>query len=500
MYHGRVIAGDLADRSAVDVTADVRTRKVSVRDVVAACLARIEQVDGVVNAVCTVSPEALADAEAADRRLASGAPARRLEGVPFLVKDVIPTRGLLTTYGSKLHERFVPDEDALSVERLRAAGAILLGKTNTPEFATDVYTTNALFGPTRNPWDARTTAGGSSGGSGAAVAAGMAPLALGTDFGGSVRLPASFCGIVGLRPAPGRIPLYPAEFAWDTLVAHVQGPMTRTVEDAALMLAVLAGPDDRDPTSHPADGTDYAAAGRAGQSLAGRRFAWCGDLGGLVPVEPEIARLAGDATQALAALGAIVEDVAFDASDVKEIIAGTRAFAMVARFGERVEAHAARMAEPLVRQVTDARTFDVKAVARAERMRSAYYQRVRALLERHDYIVTPTAGVAAFRIDQPLPSVIGGRPVARFYDAFLFTYAFSVTGLPAISVPCGFTAAGLPVGLQIVGRRLREDRVLEAAAAMAAAAPQHYRRPPLESLPSARDLGESVRTTGFSLT
>jgi amidase len=491
---------DIADRSAVELAADVRARKLGVRDVVAACLARIEQANGILNAVCTLNPAALADAEAADRRLAAGTPARLLEGIPFLVKDVIPTRGIRTTYGSKLHEHLVPDEDAVSVERLKAAGAILLGKTNTPEFATDVYTTNAIFGPTRNPWDARTTAGGSSGGSGAAVAAGMAPLALGTDFGGSVRLPAAFCGIVGLRPAPGRIPLYPTDFAWDTLVAHVHGPMTRTVEDTALMFAALAGPDDRDPSSLPADGVDHAAAGRSRTTLAGRRFAWCGDLGGLVPVDPEVMRVTNQAARALEGLGAIVEDVAFDASDLKEIIAGTRAFAMVARFAELVEAHGARMAEPLVRQVTDARAFDVKAVARAERLRSAYYHRLRALLERYDHVLTPTAGVPAFRIDRSLPTEIGGRPVERFYDTFLFTYAFSVTGLPAISVPCGFTGSGLPVGLQIVGRRLREDTVLESAAAMAAAAPGYFRRPPLDRLPAARDLHEDLRTSGFSLT
>jgi amidase len=173
---------------------------------------------------------------------------------------------------------------------------------------------------------------------------------------------------------------------------------------------------------------------------------------------------------------------------------------MTARFSELVEAHGERMAEALVRQVTDARAFDVKAVARAERMRSAYYHRVRRLLERYDHILTPTAGVPAFRIDRPLPTEIGGRPVARFYDAFLFTYAFSVTGLPVLSIPCGFTASGLPVGLQIVGRRLREDMVLDAAAAMAAAAPDHFRRPPLDRLPAAADLHDEVRTSGFSLT
>ena len=491
---------EIADRSAVELAADVRARKLSARDVVAACLARIEETNGVLNAVCTLNPAALADAEAADRRLAAGTPARPLEGIPFLVKDVIPTRGIRTTYGSKLHEHLVPDEDAVSVERLKAAGGILLGKTNTPEFATDVYTTNAIFGPTRNPWDARTTAGGSSGGSGAAVAAGMAPVALGTDFGGSVRLPAAFCGIVGLRPAPGRIPVYPADFAWDTLVAHVHGPMTRTVEDTALMFAALAGPDDRDPTSLPADGVDYAAAGRPRATLAGRRLAWCGDLGGLVPVDPEVMRVATKAARALEALGALVEDVAFDASDLKDIIAGTRAFAMTARFAALVEAHGARMAEALVRQVTDARAFDVQAVARAERMRSAYYHRVRTLLERYHHVLTPTAGVPAFRIDRPLPAEIGGRPVERFYDAFLFTYAFSVTGLPVLSIPCGFTSSGLPVGLQIVGRRLREDTVLGAAAAMAAAAPDHFRRPPLDRLPAASDLHDDLRTSGFSLT
>jgi amidase len=493
------VTSDLAERSAAGLAAAVRARRLAARDVVAACLARIERANPVLNAVCTVDPAALADAEACDRRLAAGAPARLLEGVPFLVKDVIPTRGLRTTFGSRLYEQFVPDEDALSVARLRAAGAILLGKTNTPEFAADVHTTNPLFGPTRNPWDARTTAGGSSGGSGAGVAAGMAPLALGTDFGGSVRLPAAFCGIVGLRPTPGRIPLYPAEFAWDTLVAHVHGPMAATVEDAALMMAALAGPDDRDPSSLPAEGLDYVAAGRPRGSLAGRRFAWSADLGGLVPVDPEVVRVAERAARTFAALGAIVEDDAFDASDLRDVIGGTRAFALLARHAERVEAEGARMTAPLVQQVIAARAFDLGAVARAERRRSAYYGRVRAFLERHDHVLTPTAGVPAFRIDRPLPAEIGGRPVARYYDAFLFTYAFSVAGLPAISVPCGFTRDGLPVGLQIVGRRLREDMVLEAAAALAAAAPEHYRRPPLDALPAPDALAGDLSTPGFTL-
>jgi amidase len=440
----------------------------------------------------------LEDAAACDRRLKAGEPPRPLEGVPFVVKDVVPTAGLRTTFGSTLYEHHVPDHDAVSVERLKAAGAILIGKTNTPEFAHDVNTTNKIFGTTRNPWNLRATAGGSSGGTGAALAAGMAPLGLGTDLGGSIRIPSAFCGTVGLRPVPGRVPVYPAEFGWDTLVQHVQGPMARTVEDCALMLAVLAGPDDRDPSSLPAPAPEVSRAARAERSLAGRRVAYSRDLDGLVPVDPEVARLTGEAARVFESLGCAVEEDCFDLSDLREIIAGTRAFGMVARYADRLDAFREQLTAQLVNQVTDALKLDVRAVTRAERLRTAYWQRVRRFLERYDYILTPTVGVPAFRLDRPLPTEIGGVAVERFYDVFLTTYAFSVTGLPALSLPCGVTAEGLPVGLQIVGRRLREDRVLEAATAYAAACPHHFRRPTID-LDAAREIQETVVTTGFTI-
>jgi amidase len=392
----------------------------------------------------------------------------------------------------------VPAEDALAVERLKAAGAVLLGKTNTPEFAHDVNTTNKIFGTTRNPWNLRATAGGSSGGTAAALAAGMAPLGLGTDLGGSIRIPSAFCGTVGLRPAPGRVPVYPADFGWDTLVAHVQGPMARTVEDCAALLAVLAGPDDRDPSSLPGPIPDYVRAARGDGRLAGRRAAYSRDLGGLVPVDPEVARLAGSAARVFEALGCAVNEDCFDPSDLREIIAGTRAFGMIARYAERLDAFCSQMTPQLVNQVADALRLDVQAITRAERLRTAYWHRVRRFLERYDYILTPTVGVPAFRLDEPLPTTIGGVVVERFYDVFLLTYAFSVTGLPALSLPCGVTAGGLPVGLQVVGRRLREDQVLEAGAAYAAACPQHFRRPAID-LAAARNLEETVVTTGFRI-
>jgi amidase len=398
-----------------------------------------------------------------------------------------------------IYEHHVPDEDTVSVARLRAAGAILVGKTNTPEFAHDVNTTNKIFGTTRNPWNLRTTAGGSSGGTGAAIAADMAPIGLGTDLGGSIRIPAAFCGISGLRPVPGRVPVYPSDFGWDTLVEHVHGPMARGVADLGLVLAALAGPDDRDPSSLPVPVHDYAAAARGERSLAGRRLAFTRDLGGLVPVDPEVASLTREAARVFEGLGCVVDEACFDTADLRDIIAGTRAFGMVARYADRLEKFKDQMTAQLVNQVTDALRLDVRTITRAERLRTVYWQRVRAFLERHDYILTPTVGVPAFHIDRPLPSEIGGVPVARFYDVFLTTYAFSVTGLPVASVPCGFTAAGLPVGLQIVGRRLREDLVLEAAGAYAVARPQLFARPSRIDVDAARDIRDAVVTTGFNV-
>lgn len=469
---------EILRKSACELVAAVARREVSITEVVVAFLKRYEEVNPLVNAVCTTNPNALAEAAAADRRLRSASgQARPLEGAPFVVKDIIHTKGIRTTFGSKIHEDFTPAEDAVSVERLKAAGAILIGKTNTPEFAHDINTTNRVFGTTRNPTNLNTSAGGSSGGTAAALAADIAPIGLGTDLGGSIRIPASFCGIVGLRPAPGRIPVYPSDFAWDTLVEHVQGPMARTVEDIGLMLSVLSGPDDRDPTSIPPEGHDYLTAAGANRVLAGRRVAYSPDLNGLIPVDPEVVRLTSMASRRFEDLGCIVEEKCFDVSDLKEIRAGTRAFGMVARYADYLDRFSDAMTPQLLRQVKQALEVDVRTIAQAERMRTAYWHRVRCFFQRYDYLLTPTVGAPAFRLDQPPPSVIGGKKVDRFRDIFLFGYAFSITGLPAISVPCGFTSDGLPVGLQVVGRRLREDSVLESAAAYAAACPQHFRWP-----------------------
>ncbi|HVL55526.1 MAG TPA: amidase [Burkholderiaceae bacterium] len=472
----------LTEFSATELAQQIGSRHVSATEVVRAFLSRIEQTNPRLNAICTVDADgALAAASEIDRRLRHGVAARRLEGVPFVAKDNLETRGVRTTYGALPHAQHVPDEDAICVERLRAAGAVLIGKTNTPEFASDVNTTNRLFGPTRNPWDPRVSPAGSSGGTGSALAAAMAPLGLGTDLGGSVRLPAAFCGVIGLRTVPGRVPVYPAAFAWDTLVEHVHGPLATTVADVGLMLSVLAGPDDRAPNSLPLQGCDYVRAAAGDVPISGRRFAYSANLGGIAPVDPEVAALTQCAARQLERLGATVEEAFPDLSDLKTIVAGTRAFGIVGRFADYVDAHREQATEQLQRQVADSLRFDLKGVAAAERLRTAYYHRIRQFQQRYDYLVCPTAGVPPFRLDEPLPTHVGGEPIERFYDVFLYTYAFSVTGLPSISVPCGFTRSGLPVGLQIVGRRLREDSVLEAAAALLRACPEYLRRPRLDA-------------------
>ena len=486
------MSGDLTALSAGEIVAGAGAGRFSAREVTEAFLARIEKINPTLNAICAANPKALDEADACDARRAAGGPARPLEGVPFLVKDIIETKDLRTSFGSKLMADNVPADDAVCVERLRQAGAVLLGKTNTPEFAHDVNTSNFLFGTTRNPWNLMVTAGGSSGGSGAAVAARLAPLAIGTDLGGSIRIPGSFNGICGVRPSPGRVPYWPTAYGWDTLVPHVAGPMTRSVGDSALMLSVMAGPDDRDPASLPRQNVLPDPA----LDLKGKRIALNRNFGGLVPVDPEVDAAVVAAAKRFEALGCIVEEAHFDTADLTDIVAGTRSFGMIARYADRYDAHKDLMTAPLRNQIEAAFKVDVRAVTRAERLRTDYWHRVRAFMERFDYIIAPSCGAPPFRLDEPLPDSVGGKKVGRFYDVFLGAYALSVTGLPIVQLPCGFTAAGLPVGFQLIARRQREDLALSAALAYEAASPQCFRSPEVD-LSQAKPIPQTLPTPGM---
>lgn len=467
---------DLCFAPAHELVRLYRARKVSPLEVMRAVLERIDRLNPELNAYVTVAREAaLKGARAATAALRRGARLGPLHGVPVSIKDLTPTKGIRTTWGSRVFEHHVPEEDALSVQRLKAAGAIVVGKTNTPEFGAGGNTFNAIFGATRNPWDPALTCGGSSGGAAVALATGMGPLAQGTDLGGSLRTPAAFCGVVGFRTSPGLIPVYPTVLAWDTL--RVEGPMARTVADVALMLSVMAGPDDRAPLSYAVDTRQFLRAVRA-PSVKGWRVAWTPDLNGLIPVDAEVARIAQGATRTFRSLGARVEAASPDFGELNEIVLATRGVAMVAQHAEKLPRWRDQMQAGLVWNIQQGLALAPEAIGRAERLRTALWHRVRAFMEGYDLLILPTVALPPFPVEQPYPTEIGGKPLEHYTQWFYLTYAITVTGLPAITVPCGFTAAGLPVGLQVVGRRRQEAAVLRAAAAFEAAAPWAGKVPP----------------------
>lgn len=468
---------DLCFTPATELVRLFRARKASPLEVMEAVLHRIDTVNPKLNAYVTVARDgALRAARAATSALKKGAVLPPLHGVPVSIKDLTPTKGIRTTWGSKIYEHHIPEADALVVQRLKAAGAIVVGKTNTPEFGAGGNTFNAVFGATRNPWNPALVCGGSSGGAAVALATGMGPIAQGSDLGGSLRIPAAFCGVVGFRTTPGLIPVYPKELAWDSF--SVTGPMARTVADTALMLSTIAGPDDRAPLSYDVDTREFLKAVKA-PSVKGWRVAWTPDLNGLIPVDDEVARVAEGATKIFRALGAKVEAACPDFGEVNEIVLATRGLSMVALHADKLARWKDHMQTGLVWNIEQGLTLTPQAIARGKKLRTALWHRVRVFLETYHLLILPTVAVHPFPVEQPYPTEINGKPLENYTQWFFLTYGITVTGLPAISVPCGFTESGLPVGLQIVGRRRQEAAVLRAAAAFEAAAPWKGKIPPV---------------------
>ncbi len=467
---------DLCFTPAVKLARMIREGEISPVELTQTVLERIEAVNPRINAYCTLVPEfALRAAREAEQKGMKKENLGPLHGIPLSIKDLTPTRGIRTTWGSRHYRDFVPQEDALLVQRLKAAGAVILGKTNTPEFGIGINTTNALFGTTLNPWDPSRTAGGSSGGAAAALAAGLGPLAQGSDLGGSLRIPASFCGVVGFRTTPGTIPKYPNYWAWDTF--SVPGPMARTASDAALMLSVMGGFHEKDPVSVREDFSSLAE--EIEQDYRGKRVAWSPDLGGLCPVEPEVVRICQAAAKKFEEMGCAVEEAFPDLQDVLEIIEGLRILSSVNNY-----AHLLGVEEGIDNQFfkhflnLSAKT-PVAQVAAAERKRSALWFRVQAFFEKYDLLLCPTTSVPAFPAEQLFPPAVAGKSIENRIESYLLTYAFSMVALPAISVPAGWTQNGLPVGMQIIGKRLSDKTVLRAAATFERIAPWADRRPPI---------------------
>jgi len=467
---------DLCFLPAEELAAAIRKKNISPREVVEAVLERIEKVNPKVNAYCTVVPEmARETARRAEEKVMRGEVVGPLHGVPFSVKDLNLTKGVRTTFGSKIFEHFVPQEDGLIVERMKNAGAILIGKTNTPEFGAGANTYNSVFGATRNPWKPTHTCGGSSGGAAVALACGLGPLATGSDLGGSLRIPAAFCGVVGFRTTPGLIPIYPSLLAYDNL--GVEGPMARTVGDAALMLSVVAGEDPRAPISFPSDPRAFLSAA-ASPDIRGLKAAWSPDLK-IIPVDQEVREVAGRAARRFQEMGCTVEEAEPDMQGVREIIYVTRSLRMLASHADKLEKWREKLNPNLVWNIEQGFTLTPQRIAEAERERTNLYRRVREFFTRFDLLLTPTVAVPPFPVEMSYPREINGKPLENYTDWFLLTYAMTLTGYPAISIPCGFTREGFPVGLQIVGRKLSETTVLRAASAFEALAPWRYKRPPV---------------------
>ncbi|WP_419942287.1 amidase [Candidatus Palauibacter sp.] len=440
----------------------IRAGELTATELLAACLARVERHNPELNAVVTLNPAAEAEAAAIDAALAAGADPGPLAGLVVGVKDVTETAGLRTTYGSPLFADHVPERDAVVVRRLREAGAVILGKTNTPEFAAGGNTWNEVFGVTRNPWNPALSAGGSTGGGAVALATGMVSLAHGTDLGGSLRIPASFCGIPGLRPTPGLVPTVPAAYLWDDLQAT--GLMGRDPEDVAFGLRAISGPDPASPVCAPEPRWDDVEV-----DLAGSRWAYAGDVAG-IGIDAAVGAACREALASLRAGGAHVDEVDLDLSYAWDAFLVLRGHWFVSHF--EAELHRVDAFGPNVSaNLRSGLSLTPAEIGAAENVRRRVREELLTLLQRYDALLTPCMAIPPFPVEQNYPETVGGRPMKTYVDWIAPTFLLSMPGLPVACVPAGLDAAGLPVGLQVVGPPRGEGQVLAVASAISRVRP-----------------------------
>jgi amidase len=466
-------ADDLCYLSAVELASRLRRKQVSAREVMTAHLAQIERVNGKVNAIVTlVAERALADAARADEALARGAAVGPLHGLPVAHKDLVDTAGIRTTHGSPFYRDHVPTRDALIVTRIRAAGAVTVGKTNTPEFGAGSQTFNSVFGATRNPYDLTKTCGGSSGGAAVALACGMLPIADGSDTGGSLRNPAAFCNVVGFRTTPGLV--VRDSGSWSPL--SVSGPMARSVADVALFLSTMVGPDQPSPLALCDDGARFR--GTLERSFKGVRVAWWKGLGG-IPFEPEIRRVVDASRHVFEGLGCAVEDAEPDFTAVDQAFPTLRYASNHAQYAPLLRDRPEWVKDTIKFEVAQAERQAAADVGRALARQTRMYEQSRDFFTRHDYFVLPVTQVAPFDVTSPYPETIAATPMQTYIDWMRSCWYVSFMANPAISVPAGFTEAGLPVGIQIVGRHREDFSVLQLAHAFEQATRHGVRRPTL---------------------
>lgn len=468
------MSDELCYLPATELAAMVRRREVSARELLEAHLARIARVNPAVNAVVTLDADRAREAAAAaDERTARGEPLGPLHGLPVVHKDTHLTAGLRTTFGSPLHADFVPDQDDLVVARLAAAGAIRMGKSNVPEFAAGSHTFNPVFGATRNPYRRDVSAGGSSGGAAAALAAGLTPLAEGSDMGGSLRNPAAFCNVAGLRPSPGRVPVHPSAQPWSTLA--VQGPLGRTVADVALTLSVLAGPDRRAPLALTEPGAGFAPP--PPPLRPGLRVAWAPDLGGRVPVDAAVRDVFAAALPVVEGLGMRVTPDCPDLDDADEVFGVIRAWHFATAHDAVVRAHPDQVKETIRWNVERGRRLSAADVGRAEVLRANLRLAAVEFFDRYDVLIAPTTQVLPFDVDTEYPTEVDGVAQPDYIGWMRSCTLVTAIGCPSLSVPAGFSPDGLPVGMQIVAAPGADHTVLEVGHALERATPWSSRRP-----------------------
>jgi len=446
-------------KTATELRKLITTREVSAREVLDAHVKQVERVNGVVNAIVTLDVErAVQWSIEADEHQSTGAELGVLHGLPVVHKDLFSTEGMRTTFGSPIYKDHIPEFDELIIQRSRSAGAISIGKSNTPEFGAGSQTFNEVFGATRNPYDLRKTCGGSSGGAAVALATRMVPIADGSDMGGSLRNPASFCNVVGFRPSTGRVPTWPSDNAWFSF--GVQGPMARTVQDVSLMLAAIAGPDQRVPLSITEPSQQFLEP--LDFDLRGKRVAFAPTLGGL-PVCREVVRVIEEQRRIFTDLGCEVVDACLDFDRADEVFKTLRAFRFAMKFGDLVEEHRDQMKETVLWNISEGKKLSGEDIANAQRWRTELFSKAVDFFGQFDFLVGPVTQVPAFNIEDEFVNEIEGTKFTSYIDWMQSCYLITATGMPAISVPAGFTEKGLPVGVQIIGGYRQDLDVLRIA-------------------------------------
>lgn len=468
-----VTDNEICFMQAVDLATLLRNKKISAREVMQTHLKQIAKVNPKVNAIVTFVPEdqLMTQALAADESIARGKSMGALHGLPIAVKDLRETKGIRTTYGSPLYKDFIPTEDTLIVERQRKAGAIILGKTNVPELGMGSQTFNPIFGPTFNPYDVSKTCGGSTGGGAVALACGMTPLADGSDTGGSLRNPASFCNVVGLRTSPGRVPVPKAKLAWGGL--SVQGPLARTVSDCAFLLSVQAGADNRSPISIMENPQQFLKP--LNRDFKGVRIAFIKDLG--IPWEKEVKEAIDLQKKVFESLGCLVDEDEPDMTDANECFDSFRHWQYEAQYGDLSEESKEKLNDYARWHITEGRKLTGPYLSRLEAKRSLLYRRVQQFLDKYEFMILPVSQVLPFDVNTPYPTQIDGVKMLTYIDWMRSSYYISVVGNPAISVPCAFSKSGLPIGIQIVGRHNADLSVLQMGFAFEQATNTRNQRP-----------------------